>query len=96
MAKKMKVNPRRRSATVADVNKAKNQAQQYAIAASWAIFFTALRDKEGWGKKRLNRLWAEVNELADSITRGYVTVPDLVKTLAEEAEIYLEFGSNEN
>lgn len=91
MANKHKVNPRRKPATAADVQKAKVQAQQFAITASWAIFFSVLRDKEGWGKKRLNRLWAEINELADSITKGYVTVPDLVKTLAEEAGIYLEF-----
>lgn len=87
---KKKVNPNRRPATAADVEKAKRQAQSFAIDTAWAIFFTAMRDKEGWGVKRLRRLWDEVNELADSISKGYVSVEDLKKALEEEAGIVLK------
>ena len=85
MSRKKKVNPNRRQATQADVKKAKKQAQLAAIDATWAIFFTVMRDKEGYGAKRLCRLWDRVNDLSDSIIRGYVSVEDLKKTLAEEA-----------
>jgi len=49
MAKRKKVNPRRCPATIADVKKAQERAQSFALDAAWAIFFTALRDKEGFG-----------------------------------------------
>ena len=54
---KKKVNPRRRPATQADVRKAKKEAQTFAINACWAILFSVMRDKEGYGTKRLRRLW---------------------------------------
>ena len=83
MAKKKRVNPRRKPATQADVEKAKRQAQTHAINMVWAVFFTALRDKEGFGYKRLRRVWDEVNYLSDSIDKGYVKLDDLVNELAE-------------
>lgn len=89
MGKKKKPNPNRRPATQADVKKAQRQAQEAAVAATWAIFFTVMRDKEGYGVKRLVRLWDRVNELSDSITKGYVSVEDLKKTLEDEAGITL-------
>lgn len=85
-----KTNPRNRPASQADIIKAKKQAQTQAINITWAIFFTVMRDKEGYGKKRLRRVWNAVNELSDSIAKGYVNVKDLMRTLAEEAGIYLE------
>ena len=81
--KKKRVNPRRKPATQADVEKAKRQAQTHAINMVWAGFFTALRDKEGFGYKRLRRVWDEVNYLSDSIDKGYVKLDDLVNELAE-------------
>lgn len=87
--KKKRVNPRRRPATLADVEKAKRQAQEHAVATAWAVFFTALRDKEGFGYKRLRRVWDEVNYLSDSIGKGYVSLDDLVAELAEH-DITLE------
>lgn len=86
---KKKMNPKRKPASYADVLKAKKDAQEKAIAYTWAIFFTVMRDKEGYGKQRLQRLWQEVNELSDSISKGYVNVHDLMKTLASEANIVL-------
>lgn len=43
---KKKVNPRRIPATLADVQRAKKEAQDFAITATWAIFYTVMRDKE--------------------------------------------------
>lgn len=81
--KKKRVNPRRKPATQADVEKAKRQAQTHAINMVWAVFFTALRDKERSGYKRLRRVWDEVNYISDSIDKGYVKLDDLVNELAE-------------
>ena len=87
---KNKVNPRRRPVSQADVDRAKREAQGKAVNIAWAIFFTVMRDKEGYGKERLKRIWREVNELSDSISQGYVNVKDLIQTLDEEAGIILE------
>ncbi len=81
--KKKRVNPRRKPATQADVEKAKQQAQTHAINMVWAVFFTALHDKERFGYKRLRRVWDEVNYISDSIDKGYVKLDDLVNELAE-------------
>lgn len=88
--RKRKVNPKRIPVSQADVEKAKRDAQSVAINYTWAIFFSVMRDKEGYGKQRLKRLWDEVNELSDSIAKGYVNVKDLMKTLENEAGIILE------
>ena len=87
---KKKTNPRRRPVSQADVDKAKREAQNQAINCAWAIFFTVMRDKEGYGKERLKRVWREVNDLSDSITQGYVSIKDLMRTLDEEINIVLE------
>lgn len=89
MAKK-KINPRHRPVSQADINKAKREAQHTAINYAWAIFFTVMVDKEGYGKKRLKRIWDEVSELSDSISKGYVSINDLMRTLEEEMNIVLE------
>ena len=86
---KKKKNPRNIPASQADIIKAKREAQNTAINYAWAIFFTVLRDKEGYGKQRLARVWKEVNELSDSISKGYVNIKDLMRTLDEEANIIL-------
>lgn len=93
--KKERVNPNRRKATQADVKKAKREAASEAIDAAWAIFFTALRDKEGFGPKRLRRVWDEVNAVSESISQGYVDVRDLMAALREEAGITLTGGDHD-
>lgn len=87
---KKKVNPRKKPATQADVEKAKREAVSQSVTYAWAIMFTALRDKFGWGGVRLRRLWDAVNSLSDGIGQGYIDTEDLVETLRDEAGIILE------
>lgn len=82
---KKKVNPRRKPATYADICVAKKHAQEEAIKLTWSIFFTVLRDKEGYEIEDLQRVWKEVEDLSDSIAKGYCTVADLRQILKEEA-----------
>lgn len=83
MAKK-KPNPRRIPATKADIEKAKRKGTEDATNFAIAIIFTALTDKIGWTKEQLQELWGHVNYLSDSVTKGYVTIPQLLHTLKEE------------
>ena len=81
---KKKVNPKRQPVTMADVKRAKDEAMREATKAAWAIMFTVLRDKEGHTLEDLKRIWAEVDDLSDSIIKGYCTVADLRVILKEE------------
>lgn len=86
---KKRVNPRRKPATMADVQRAKQEAQDYALKAAWSIFFTCLKDKEGYTLDDLRRVWSEVENLSDSIAKGYCTVADLREILELEEGVRL-------
>ena len=86
-----KVNPRRRPATMADVNRAVEQATNDALAASAAIFLTVLCDKESADAEIIQRVWQEMQELSQSIIDGYVSVADLKDTLHKEYGVNIHF-----
>ena len=86
-----KVNPRRRPATMADVNRAVEQATNDALTASAAIFLTVLCDKEGADAEIIQRVWQEMQELSQSIIDGYVSVSDLKDTLRKEYGVDIHF-----
>lgn len=81
---KRKINPRRRPASQADVDKAKRDATDEAVRIAWSILFMVLSDKEGYELEDLRRVWDEVNDLSDSIAKGYCTVTDIRQILKEE------------
>ena len=82
-----KVNPRRKPATQADVLKAQRKAYNDAIIYVSAMFFTIMRDKFNFGIIRLKRIWKYLDELADNVNDGNVSLPDLITTLQEECGI---------
>lgn len=86
MTKKNRTNPRRRPATMADVAKAKQDAFAEAVRYAMAIMLTVLVDKFN-GRDYLADVWREVNDLSDSVTKGYVSVPDLIRTLRDEYSV---------
>lgn len=87
-----RINPRRRPATMADVQRAKDTATADACRVTLAIFFTALLDKEGMEAEQLQRIWREVEALSESVRDGYVSAPDLIRVLREEYEIDIVGG----
>ena len=90
MSTKKKVNPRRKPATMADVKRAKQEATSELMGFVWSIFFTVLRDKENYSLEDLRRVWAEVEDLTDSITKGYCTVSDIKHILKLEEGVVLQ------
>lgn len=84
-----KTNPHRVPMTLADVQKAKKAATDEAAGFVMAIFFTVLRDKEGYTTEDLQRVWAYVEALCQEIGERRVSLADLKTTLKEEAEIFL-------
>lgn len=90
MSSKKKVNPRRKPATMADVKRAKQEATSELMSFVWSIFFTVLRDKENYSLEDLRRVWAGVEDLTDSITKGYCTVADIKHILKIEEGAVLQ------
>ena len=87
--RKKKTNPRRQPVTMAEVKRAKADAEDQALRAAWSIFFTVLRDKEGYTLDDLRRVWSKVEDLSDSIAKGYCTVSDLREILKLEEGVCL-------
>lgn len=72
-----------------DIKKMKRDVSDKALKYGLVLFLSVMRDKEGYGIKRLKRLYEELLELADSLNKGYVNLFDLEKTLQEEANIVI-------
>ena len=84
MAKKKRVNPHRRPVTMATVNRVKEETKDQAVSLAIALFLTVMCDKFGFDAEQLQKVWAEVNDLSDSVVKGYVNVQDLKQVLREE------------
>lgn len=84
MAKSKKINKRRQPKTAADVERAKKTAVDEACKLAWTILFTVLVDKEGYTVEQLQKVWQEVDDLSDSIRKGYVNCADLRNVLRTE------------
>lgn len=84
---KGKVNPRRKPASQADVKKAKEEAYHKAVNAVAAISMFVLRDKFGFGMKRLTRFWVELDSLSEDVANGVVKVEDIEDVLFDEYNI---------
>lgn len=73
-----------------DVKRIKEDATNAGLKHAILLFFTVMRDKEGYGAKRLKRIYDAVEDLADSINKGYVKPKDLEQVLKDEADITIE------
>lgn len=67
-----------------DINKIKRQTFKDAVNYAIVIFLTVLLDKEGADADILQRVGREINDLSESIDRGYCDLNDLKKVLREE------------
>lgn len=55
---------------------------------------TVLHDKFGFGHERLRRALTQINDMADSMTAGYVSVEDCRQMLVEDVNI--QIGGRKN
>lgn len=82
-----KTNPRKIPATQADVKRAKEQGYAEGVEAALAMVLYAIADKEHFPKWQIQRIGKEVNDVSDSVIKGYVTIPDILHMLKEEYDI---------
>lgn len=83
-----KTNPRKRPATWADVNRAKDKAVDEAVVTALAMFLIVLVDKFN-GADYIMDVWKEINKMSDMVSEGYVSIADIKNTLREEYGIKL-------
>ena len=83
-----KVNPHRKPATLADVERAKATAMRQSIAVVESIFLTVMMDKFGM-QDQIEDIWREVNKLSEEIKEGRVSLKDLQTVLLDEYNINL-------
>ena len=79
-----KTNPKRIPRTQADVDKAFMEGLNVGMEISIDIMMTVLLDKHDARQEELDIFSAEINELCDSINKGYVNYADVRNTLRED------------
>ena len=87
--KSKKVNPRKRHATGADVERAKKDATNEAIKRILYLVLYILIEKHEAPYEDIQQLASEVNYYADSITKGYVSWKDIERVVIEEYKVSL-------
>ena len=81
-----KVNPRKRPASEADVNRAWERGVNDGVTHSAVIILTVLVDKFN-GAEYIRDVWREVQKLSEEVGERRVNVSDLRRVLLEEYEI---------
>lgn len=79
-----KINPNRRPASQADVEKAYRQGRADGTRQSLTVSVWVLRDKCGWGKVRITRFLTDVFSLCEDIVKGQVPEKDVNTALLDE------------
>ncbi len=77
-----------------DVERMKREATHDAVNSAFAIFLMVMHDKWGFGAIRLNRLFKHICELSELVGDGYVSLPEIKRTLHEEMNIVIGGGNN--
>lgn len=90
---KIKRNPNDKvTLRVRDIDKIKQNATVEALEVLTLFPLLALRDTEGFGKKRLLRFKDKFDEMVDSYYAGYITLEDIRQTLIDEVDIEINRG----
>ena len=84
-----KVNPKRRPATWADVERARKEATDEAVQLAMCIVLTVLVDKFN-GRDYIQDIWKAVNKLSEEIVEGRVNMTDLKHVLLTEYDVEIK------
>ena len=75
---------------MADIKRAKSEAESSAVVSTTAVIFTVLADKFRWTPEQMTILWKFVEDLSNSVGEGRVSIADLKCVLREEYGIVLQ------
>lgn len=74
---------------MADVDKAKKEAETRGLDLAICIMLSALLDKGFLTEDNIRPAWDAINDKSDSIVKGYCSVSDLRRVLADEYGIFV-------
>lgn len=63
------------------------KGRKAAMDLTVAVPMMVLRDHYNFGRKRLEDFGELYSDMFDSVTKGYLNVPDMIRTLKEETGI---------
>ena len=75
-----------------EVEKMKQQATDNAADIINLIPLLVLRDKFGFGGKRLERYLDHYSEMLDAFNKGYISLKDIEKVLEDEVGLKFKWG----
>lgn len=87
-----KKSPKSVPRTEQDVERAREEGRNDSVNMAIAIIFTALLDGGFLEPEQIEPAWQKILYLSDSIVKGYVNVPEMLKTLREDYNINVEEG----
>lgn len=82
-----KTNPRRKPATAADVNRARQNGMDFGVEFGINCILYILKDKHDAPDNDIEQLRDEFMYLMDSIAKKYVSYADITKTLSGEYDL---------
>lgn len=68
-------------------------AVEEAYRRHWAITMRVLRDRFGWGKDRLRRLWDQSLDYLHDMDTGLITVEEMLRVLEREDGIRITWNA---
>lgn len=71
------------------VKEAEKKATEEAYRRQFAVMIRVLRDRFGFGKKRLRRLWDSCLDYIHDIDEGLITTQEMIDTLEHEDKIVI-------
>jgi hypothetical protein len=69
------------------------RAVEEAYRRHWAITMRVLRDRFGWGKDRLRRLWDQSLDYLHDMDEGLITAEEMLRVLEREDGIRITWNA---
>ena len=86
-----KLNPNRKvTLTVREINKLKENATIRAVQITQLFPLMILRDKYGFGSKRLADFQEHYGNMLDAYNKGYIKLEDIALTIYEETGVKID------
>ena len=83
-----------RTAVEIACDKAVGMAITATCTRDWAVALRVLRDRFGFGKERIRRLWEAALEYLTDLDNGLISTEEMLSVLEREDEIRLHFPTN--
>ena len=74
------------------MDRIKREITNDAVNSAFTIFLTVMRDKWGFGHKRLTSLYNQIVDLSETISEGYISIDKLKQILRDEMGINITGG----